>query len=742
MSTMSFGSSKGGAGIIEAVETLTELAELDYEAEIGLTQDHELVIQGRSTPYQTVHWLNARDPKLTIRALRDTFRTVLTYFRRFYRQHYGKMQKGGAEQIKNIMVLVGDAAQKIDQYTDLFRGQRGGSVMNLREFKQLQKFYLTKVAQKPSDQRFWEKIVAPAMKKKRSIRMETVAKGRRKKENVNRVIVDLDAVKRDTEYELLFLRKPTGKRFYQPQLFKSIKLVCNLGSVFGKKAGDDPLLRTKIWLDQFCQITAANMIQKSQAILDQFYREALEFRDKELVGVMSKALMALFLSSNPRNLLRNQPVKASHSYFEDFQRYLRKAMDTREYQKLLMYPPKKSQELERTLLELIHGLCRSMVIHCQGHFAFQAIVQFLIKQGLHEMGSEGKQASSFTEELEHRYQALKKVLLKHPSGPLIKTLDLVEEKKARQFDNFLQRNLPHQLYHLFFKGGHMTHVRLPCPTTQDQVDKASIVPEFTAFLEANKQGKKKKKHVLFNLQDRTSWREHARSVALEELQDLEEFHSVFNVVTLAKNTEFYHQVSLYEKESRADVFIQNFKDQIRGERAGFFFSVHLSHRVLGTFLDQVMDGVHQLFFEKKNVLSREDRLAFIDFVYLLIELKVLDILKPESFSFTCKDGVDTGSVESTALFVLSHFVNDQKFEEKDGDFLSVLLFAPALLMRERGVHPDRMQRFLGFVKRLESSVGEAGALAFRKKFRRIMNPLFANQLIQAEAHLPKPLQNY
>ncbi len=51
-------------------------------------------------------------------------------------------------------------------------------------------------------------------------------------------------------------------------------------------------------------------------------------------------------------------------------------------------------------------------------------------------------------------------------------------------------------------------------------------------------GASKKKHLMVNLNDRTSWHEYVRSAGLENLQKNAEFSQQFFVLTLPKDTDF------------------------------------------------------------------------------------------------------------------------------------------------------------------------------------------------------------
>ena len=195
--------------IVDAVETLSSIADMDSERTLGVTNEHRLVVQGEEVKYHTVHWLGKGSGKETVKIVRETFRVVLNYLQEFYDAEYEHLHKKDTiEEIKTIMVLVGEAAQKLDRYTAVFKESRAGSVTDLKEYRQLQTFYRSKIAKRIEETflRDWvKKLPQMAPRATQSVKLRG-----KPKISTKRVYVDLDAVKRDTEYELFFIRKENG----------------------------------------------------------------------------------------------------------------------------------------------------------------------------------------------------------------------------------------------------------------------------------------------------------------------------------------------------------------------------------------------------------------------------------------------------------------------------------------------------------------------------------------------------
>src|ERR1700733_15226713 len=107
-----------GLTLVEAVEALSSIADLEFDQNIGIAQQHEMNIQNTPFAYQTVHWLHEKDAGETINMIKNTFKVILNYLQDFYNHEYSYINEPEViERIKTIMVLVGEAARKLDKYT-------------------------------------------------------------------------------------------------------------------------------------------------------------------------------------------------------------------------------------------------------------------------------------------------------------------------------------------------------------------------------------------------------------------------------------------------------------------------------------------------------------------------------------------------------------------------------------------------------------------------------------------------
>lgn len=730
--------------IVEAVETLSGIADLEFDHEAGIAQKHEIVLGDEKVAYKTVHWLHKDHATATVNLVRETFRVILHYLRQFYKKEYGQVtDQNTLDGIKTIMVLVGEAAKKLDKYTQMF--QQSKSVTDFKEYKQLQEFYRTKIARQIDDDVLSKWVLGLSLAKTSAgIDFKTPKPSSIESEktmDAKYVFVDLDTVKKDTEYELFFIRKEDGSRFFSPRLLRNIKIVCDFGSYFGERKQLDPLEHVKEWTDRVLHAYSKEILKALGSRLNRFFNETRKVKDQEMVEVLKKALLALMMGSHAQNLIRHHPIKTCTEYFEDFQGFLRDAMKTTMYKKWMAYPPKAGDHIAHDLIDLIQTLCRTLYTNLKGLDEMKPVIQGLIHEASTHLPKNQTEKEVRLQKIWGRlsadYAGMSKLLKHHPNGPLLKVIKILEENTFHVFDPLVQHNLPNQLFDLYDQEHRYQFLRISAPVYQEFINKSHINEEFKGFLRCNSHGSKQQKHLLINLQDRTSWREHSRCKALEELQDRPGMKNVLTVVTLATDTDFYHQLSPYHEVNHADQFMEQFKELLLDDHAGYFFPVSIEKTELAAFIEQCFEIIHRVFFSSKNVLSREKRLDFIEIFYILLQLKLVEWIKPDSVSLTCKDSIDTGEAYSAELFTFLKLMQGVEWSDADWEHVNNMLYAPALLIRERVILPERFNRMTGALKIIEAAKDELGAKNFAKLVEIEFAKIFKTEILRAQILLPK-----
>jgi hypothetical protein len=737
-----------GLSLIDAVEALSNIVEFNPNQRVTDLYEEEIKVPSKKAISRAIAWLNrdevdAESSHQTIAVVKEIFHVIFKYLKEFYRNEYANIVNfQTVERIKTIMVLVGEAAKKLDKFGRLFEKASIKSVTELKEYKQLQTFYLRRIARK-IDEGTISKWLLALTQRAWDHRGEAANKLIAKKVwQSKHVFVDLESVKNDAEYELLLLRKEDGSRFYSPKLIRNIKLVCDFGDHFdGKGHKEDLLDDIMIWQDHCFSSAAKDILLAMKEPLSRYVREIMPHKGHDMVEALNKAFMALLLCANSQNQKKNNAGKKCREYFTDFQIYLRTALNTQEYMKLLTHSAHPSSKFATYLLGAVHSICMSLFEHLQFYQPLIFHLENLIRKAKDMQSPEHEQAArgcnQLWSSLASENKALVKLMKMHGQGPLIKVLDVLQDSGKFAFDPFILQDLPSRLYIISTEDFKTASLHLPSPTKQEFIDKATTIEEFQAFLRACEKNHLINSHLLINLQDRTSWREHFRALALEELPSNDAFEKHLITVTLTKDTDFYHQLEPYYQDNHAEVFIKHFKEHLEDINAGFFFPEFIQKEIFPDFLEGAIAAIHQVFFSKKNILLREHRLDFIEIFYLFLQLKLLEIVQPDSFSLTCKDGVDAGAAANAQLFAFLKILQGNRLTKEERERLNLFLYAPALVVRERLILPERFNRMASTIKCLESVKEQMGSGNFATRILKAFEGLYKTPILQAQIIIPQ-----
>lgn len=708
--------------IQDAMDNLAAIMSLDLDGApvLGIVKRNRIVTTEEEFGANTVQWLSGEGSEAVLEILDLTYRAIHQHLKNLYESpdmnwENEKSRKG----VASMMLLVGESSKKIETFLEQRLGkQLGQHVADREEYKSLQKFYTQQFVGKFSGgiegeeawQREWNE-------NKEAVLLDVSRTG----------LKDFETVRRDIEYELFYIRNEDGKPYFNKELLRNIKLSCDFDAE-EEAFEEDPLLKIRAMHDRDLHATASQILGECHPPIVDFYKIAKTLEENELAQSLSMAVMALFLAANPRYLLQNTTGKSCLQYFDDFHRFLRRAMRTSEYQKLIAYPPDKTDKTSHILLYLTHMLCRSFFERVGGvKLESIGLIHRTMRRG-EEMKQKEKQHILKGETLWNQFmlddEKFRTLLSKFPNGPLFKILDLIREEQEEDvivpFDPLGQENLPSQVYEIQRKGKKISCLRFPCPTRQSLINKVEISDEFRGFLRGYAHAKRK--HFIVNLQDRTSWKEYARSRALETLQMNAEFSQQLFVITLPKNTDFYYQINEYLNLNKADDFLKAFQSQLATpEECGYFFPSQLKQSELHRFIDTALPAIHELFFHNKNSLTRRNREDFIEIFYQFLILKCIDMLDPNSVSFTCKDTIDTGAAQGGAFYGFLKLLTSDFSAKEEQDFLRWLLYTPALFIRERSIDPERFNRAISALERFDGEMAERGKQII-KTFEELYQP--------------------
>jgi hypothetical protein len=702
--------------IMDAVDNLSGMAELD----VAVEKEGEAV--GVKKNLHKLKELEETEKEETLSTVKGTFKTVHKYLEHVYSKDKEQLKDRDMQRgIKAIMVLADEAADKLDKCTSLFKHTyKEGKVSEIKEYKDLRSFYSKKILK-----RFEEVLATEAAWQ------EEWASEDEKIDIERQGLKDLEMVKRDKEYELFYIRKDDGKPFFNRNLLRHIKLVSDFDEVIMGFEGEDPLLHINILLDHEAQVVAEEIRDIAKNELGDFYADAFHHKEIQIVGDMIKITMSLMLACNPQNLNENTMGKVCTRYLKDFHKFLREILVSPDYLRLINHSVEETDQLSRALVNLVHAFSFAFFCHSGKKQEMLDFMNDLLKRsngGELPIRREKIDTNAFLSEIYDLHDSITEMLKKYPSGPLFKTLDIFQERNEKEgFDPIGQGNPPYYLYTFSSSDFDSKCLKMPCPTLHAHINKAEVIDEFKGFLRHFETKKGLERHLHINLQDRTSWEEHARCQALEKLQNQAEFSEQLILVTFPKKSDFYFQAEDYLKVDTAKDFLKLLEEQVKsGEECGFFFSKFLPKKELNDFVKKILPVIHTHFFKKKVKLDRKERLDFIEIFYQFFTLKILELARPDTFTFSCKDGVDVGSTASAAFFTLVKLLGkEDQWSQEEQDQLYWILCGPALTVRERLVDYQRFSRMASSLSII--------AQAFAKdhdKIIKALQPLYSAKLFQ------------
>jgi hypothetical protein len=683
-----------------AMDNLASIANIDLESPppIGIV-GKRLITSEEEFAHDTVQWLQGEGVDPIVELLDLTYRSIHQHLIKIFENPETKWESRKTQKgIAAMMDLIGESAPKMDRFFEIRFGKKSEELVSEREeFKALQKFYSDSFVKK-----FPSGIEGEEAWKEEALDLP------------DSELKDFESIKNDLDYELFYIHNEEGKPYFNHELLRNIKLTCDF-DLEAEDFEEDPLLKVRAMQDRDLHATAGQILESCHPVLVDYYKIARKLEGNELSQSLGMALIALFVAANPRYLLQNTAGKSSLQYFDDFFRYLRRAMRTSEYQKLIAYPPDSTDRASHLLLYLVHSLAKSLFVRMGGVRAEAVgLIHRAARKGS-EIKQKGKEpllrGETIWNQLSIDDELFRTFLSKFPNGPIFKVLDLIRETEDAEaiipFDPIAQGNLPSHLFEVYRKGKKIDILRLASPTRQSVIHKVEIADEFRGFLRSLSQDSFKQKHLLINFQDRTAWKEYARAKALESLQLSSEFNQHLVVISLPKVTDFYHQVQEYAHLNRAEDFLRVLAEQVlETEGAGYFLPPQLKTTDMTRFIELVIPAIHKLFFHGKNTLTRRHREDFIEIFYQFFILKCLDVIDPTSMSFTCKDAIDTGAASGALFFGFIELLSGNFSSQESLDFFKWLLYTPALFIRERAVNPERLNRTLSALELIDGALQE------------------------------------
>lgn len=681
----------------EAMNNLAAIASINMDSPppLGIIQDVRLVTNKDEIESNEVRWISGEGQEPILKVLDLTYTSVHEHLQNLYDNpgmdwESQKTRDGVAA----MMALVGESVQKMNAYLEFRMCHPISEKIEHREpYRALQQFYTERFAKRfiggVEGSESWEKTWF----EKHSLLEATGTE-----------LQDFESLLRDKEYELFYVASEEGAPYLNEKLLRNLKLVVD----FDLKPGsfeEDPFLKVKTILDRDLQGTAAWIVKECEEEMNHFYKVAKNEFLSSTVKLLSQSLIALFLAANTAHLIQRTVGKSCTQYFHDFHLFLRETMKSDDYSKWVTYP--SNEPLSQTCVKLVEKLSAAFMTRpCGVKQEAIGLIHRTIRRG-----GDTNQTASFGDSPCARLifddEKFRTLLHRFPSGPLLKILETIRKEENDgaivPFDPWMQGNIPQKLYTLKQGKKEIEVLSFAAPVRQPMIHKVEILNEFRAFLRhLNSAGKV---HLMINLQDRLSWRETARSTALEDLQRNPNFTDALVVITLPKNTDFYHQRNAFQEVNCYEEFIAGFRLQLTNAKEnGFYFPSSWPQDQLFEFCDQIFTKIHLELFSGKDILSRQMREDFIEIFYQFLTLEAIRLYTPTSMSFTCKDTVDTGAYATGLFYGFLKAYEGNLLIPENLDFMRFLFYWRALSVRERAADPEE---FIRAVSALELWVNQA-----------------------------------
>lgn len=696
----------GLAVVMEAVETLSSIADLQIDGRIAVSETKDLIIQNTPVSVRSVHWLHKRNAEKVMQVARETFRVILNYLRNYYRKEYGKLiEHESIEGIKTIMTLVKDAAVKLDKYSRVLTNAEI-SIKKSKEFQDLDYFYSKKIAPIAIQESLTRWLRMLPIKAVISYSKDIQPPGIKPHDHL---YIDLDSAKKDSEYELFLLRKDDGARFYSPRLLRNLKLITNFEAYFGEaKPEKENELHSSITyiLDKQAGHAARDILHSTIGDIFSFLKIAKSAYDSDIAKTLFQAVTALLLASHE---IQKKNFKHSQNYFSDFIRFLRLSILSKEYEQ---YKFLEGTESQTVIVQLIDSLCYALYTL---HTFTEPLEQYLE----YAIGID-RRDSSLVSRLTHAYQKVQLAAGMFDVFPIVKSLEALQDFEIKGFDPLLLGNMPGAL--IGVNSEKMIITRLATPTFQDYVSRATPLNEWLSFLDRAVKINKNYKQLIINLQDRTSWKEYARCHALEDMCLSERFKGHLFVVTMSKDSDFYHQIGHYQDLNETELFIEHLLEHVESEVSGYAYPEDIRKQLFPKLARLLAHAVSKIFFNSKNVLSRNNRLDFIEIYYLLLQAEIINIIKPNVVSFTCKDAIDVSMPSAVLYIVFSKLLQGKELTLHDEKQIIAYLLGTPLAERGRALFEDRFMRMLSALKIIEAAVNN-DTEQFQKSVRKYIPKL-------------------
>src|SRR3990167_6151589 len=306
----------------EAMNNFEAIVSIDLDAPgpIGIQKRGRIVSE--TEEIEGVQWLTGEGSEVILEILDASYYSVYRYLADLVKKPNWNSPKN-LKNITNIMALIGNATHKIEAYLKIFLNHPIEKISQRPDYIKLHTFYQKNIADQVQ-----------------TVEPEVVDE---------EMISNTERVRQDKDYELFYIRHDDGSPYFDLDIIRHMRVIADFDTD-GESFEEDPLLQIRSILDRDVQASAKQIIGDCHLLLANFTKIHKKLIQNHLAAHLFHAMTALFLSANPHNLLQNTSGKSALLYFQDFHHFLRKSLQTNEYQKHVAYPDAS----DPTTISLIH----------------------------------------------------------------------------------------------------------------------------------------------------------------------------------------------------------------------------------------------------------------------------------------------------------------------------------------------------------------------------------------------------
>ncbi|MEI8300621.1 MAG: hypothetical protein WCG10_03300, partial [Chlamydiota bacterium] len=331
--------------VLEATDELSSMAELNSDL---LKKNLENIRKGKG---RLLKWLDPENDLHTLERIKEIFQSLSRYCKEIVKDKAKLKDPDTQQGVEAVIQLAKEAARNLNQHKQLWgRSLKDPDIHTLKEYQELYEIY--------------EKKFSKAKKKGADLKKQwPEALGEESLVLESREVKDLDAIKQDLQYELLYLQKEDGKRFFNRSLLRHMKLVNDFERLLIAEVHDDPFLKIQTIRDKESLAAAKEIKEDILSHCHCLLKKDEQIQESEFCRNLSFGVYALVLATSHHNLANEGGKRTCLQYFRDFGFYLTKAFTSSDYYAYSQQPWLELNESIQHLILLAYDLCLRFFVH-------------------------------------------------------------------------------------------------------------------------------------------------------------------------------------------------------------------------------------------------------------------------------------------------------------------------------------------------------------------------------------------